>query len=95
MRRYWQPDVTSGRSRSAHALLSAADKNYFLGKMLYVVEYTNLDFDQELELFNRVQKGMALNQAERLQGQAGPWPKLISLYVNDFSSVAACKFFVP
>jgi hypothetical protein len=62
--------------------------------MFYVVEYTNLTFDQELELFNRVQKGMALNQAERLQGQAGPWPKLINLYVKDFSNVAKCKFLV-
>ncbi|KAI0641718.1 hypothetical protein C8Q79DRAFT_288783 [Trametes meyenii] len=49
----------------------------FANKQIVCVEYEDLTDDQEREIFQRVQLGVALTAAERLQAIPGPWPALI------------------
>ncbi|KAF7981511.1 hypothetical protein HWV62_33073 [Athelia sp. TMB] len=52
-------------------------KTKFANKQIVCVEYEGLSDDQERELFQRVQLGVALTPAERMQAIVGPWPTLI------------------
>ncbi|KAI8976365.1 hypothetical protein BD414DRAFT_446482 [Trametes punicea] len=49
----------------------------FANKQIVCVEYEDLSDDQEREIFQRVQLGVALTIAERMQAIPGPWPTLI------------------
>ncbi|KIM74460.1 hypothetical protein PILCRDRAFT_828156 [Piloderma croceum F 1598] len=49
----------------------------FAYKQITCVEYETISPDQEREIFQRVQLGVALTPAERMQAITGPWPTLI------------------
>ncbi|KIK82235.1 hypothetical protein PAXRUDRAFT_724082 [Paxillus rubicundulus Ve08.2h10] len=49
----------------------------FMNKQIVCVEYNDLNDDQEREIFQRVQLGVALSPAERLQAIVGPWSTVI------------------
>ena len=61
----------------------------FLAKEFVAFEYTDLTRAQEEELFARVQMGMSLTLAEKMQAQTGPWQELARIYVQDFPIVFA------
>ncbi|KAF9507095.1 hypothetical protein BS47DRAFT_1489056 [Hydnum rufescens UP504] len=46
-------------------------------KQIRCEEYSDITEEQERALFQRVQKGMALSPAEKLQSSGGPWHKFI------------------
>ncbi|KAI6127029.1 hypothetical protein F5141DRAFT_1186273 [Pisolithus sp. B1] len=52
-------------------------RTLFANKQVVCVEYNDLTDDQEREIFQRVQLGVALTPAERLQAIVGPWPAVI------------------
>ncbi|KAL5500888.1 hypothetical protein ACEPAH_9275 [Sanghuangporus vaninii] len=58
-------------------LLPPQYKKQFDLKQISCVEYTDLNEDAEREIFQRVQLGVALTPAERMQAIAGPWPQLV------------------
>ncbi|KAL5512384.1 hypothetical protein ACEPAG_3376 [Sanghuangporus baumii] len=58
-------------------LLPSQYKKQFDLKQISCVEYTDLNEDAEREIFQRVQLGVALTPAERMQAIAGPWPQLV------------------
>ncbi|RDX50781.1 hypothetical protein OH76DRAFT_1380310 [Lentinus brumalis] len=49
----------------------------FANKQITCIEYDGLLDDEEREIFQRVQLGVALTAAERMQAIPGPWPSLI------------------
>ncbi|KAL7278035.1 hypothetical protein ACG7TL_007997 [Trametes sanguinea] len=59
------------------ALLSRQLIHAFSNKQITCIEYDELTDDQEREIFQRVQLGVALTTAERMQAIPGPWPALI------------------
>ncbi|KAI5981513.1 hypothetical protein EDC04DRAFT_3022073 [Pisolithus marmoratus] len=58
-------------------LLPVHLRTLFANKQVVCVEYSDLTDDQEREIFQRVQLGVALTPAERLQAIVGPWPAVI------------------
>ncbi|PIL32495.1 hypothetical protein GSI_05198 [Ganoderma sinense ZZ0214-1] len=62
-------------------------RKLFLNKQIVCMEYTDISPDNEREIFQRVQLGMALTPAEKLQaisgGQADFIRTLLDTYVND------------
>ncbi|KAH9958225.1 hypothetical protein BC827DRAFT_615491 [Russula dissimulans] len=61
----------------AGPLLSKRLQRYFQYKLIQCVEYDNLNEEQEREIFQRVEHGLALTPAESLQGLSGPWPDFL------------------
>ncbi|OSX66594.1 hypothetical protein POSPLADRAFT_1038667 [Postia placenta MAD-698-R-SB12] len=61
-------------------------KNDFASKQITCVEYRNLPRGFERDIFQRVQLGMPLTAAEKLQAIASPWADWISLMDTRFVS---------
>ncbi|THG98166.1 hypothetical protein EW026_g3967 [Hermanssonia centrifuga] len=49
----------------------------FANKQIVCMEFEGLTKEQEREIFQRVQLGVALTPAERMQAISGPWPDLV------------------
>ncbi|GJE94148.1 hypothetical protein PsYK624_103160 [Phanerochaete sordida] len=68
-------------------LLPGQYKKVFANKQIVCIEYTHLDADSEREIFQRVQLGMALTPAEKLQATSSPASDfvraLVSIYVHE------------
>ncbi|KAL2354570.1 hypothetical protein BJ546DRAFT_843645, partial [Cryomyces antarcticus] len=62
-------------------------KRNFRAKTFVCYEFSNLSPKQEEDLFARVQLGVALTPAEKLQAMDGPWQKLARLFERDFEDV--------
>ncbi|OBZ73327.1 hypothetical protein A0H81_07172 [Grifola frondosa] len=71
-KKYWFKGGTGKRVPLPKQYLQA-----FANKQIVCVEYDSLSDDQEREIFRRVQMGVALTPAERMQAIAGPWTTLI------------------
>jgi hypothetical protein len=54
---------------------------------LLCTEYKGLTERQEIELFQRVQLGKPLSQAEAFRATQGSWQEFAKLYERDFSDV--------
>ncbi|EIW73182.1 hypothetical protein M231_07438 [Tremella mesenterica] len=67
--KYWYTNYGNPR----HKLLPEALRRRFDQIVLQVVEYDNLPEDMQRDIFQRVQLGMALSAAEKLQAIPGPW----------------------
>ncbi|EIW77494.1 hypothetical protein CONPUDRAFT_61476, partial [Coniophora puteana RWD-64-598 SS2] len=72
--KYWYKDASGVTRRK---LLPPAYRSQFANKQIVCVEYTSLTGDQEREIFQRVQLGMALTPAERMQALVGVLPSLV------------------
>ncbi|TKA52202.1 hypothetical protein B0A49_12075 [Cryomyces minteri] len=62
-------------------------KRNFRSKTFVCYEFSNLSPKQEEDLFARVQLGVALTPAEKLQATDGPWQKFARLFERDFGDV--------
>ncbi|THH05590.1 hypothetical protein EW145_g4688 [Phellinidium pouzarii] len=58
-------------------LLPSQYRQQFAKKQIVCVEYHDISDDAEREIFQRVQLGVALTPAERMQAIPGPWSQLI------------------
>ena len=67
-------------------------KEEFKKKDLLCCEYKDLTEVQEREIFQRVQLGMALTDAEAFRATKGVWQKFAQLYEEDFPNVINRKF---
>ncbi|KAH8981110.1 hypothetical protein EDB86DRAFT_3107326 [Lactarius hatsudake] len=72
-KRYWWKK----HGANAKALLPKTLQQAFANKQIVCVEYDGLTSEQEREIFQRVQLGVALTPAERMQAISGPWPNFI------------------
>ncbi|KAF8837162.1 hypothetical protein BDN67DRAFT_973331 [Paxillus ammoniavirescens] len=70
---WFRASATNARRK----LLPPQLRTQFTNKQIVCVEYNDLNNDQEREIFQRVQLGVALSPAERLQAIVGPWSTVI------------------
>ncbi|KAF8516507.1 hypothetical protein JB92DRAFT_3310266 [Gautieria morchelliformis] len=77
----WFIDSTTGPKRR---LLPPQYKTLFQNKQIVCIEYSELPPDLEREVFQRVQMGMALTTAEKMQAISGPWPDLVREITNEY-----------
>jgi hypothetical protein len=70
---WYKPSATNARRK----LLPKQLIHQFSNKQIVCVEYSDINPDQEREIFQRVQLGVALTPAERMQAIVGPWPTII------------------
>ncbi|KAF9485282.1 hypothetical protein BDN70DRAFT_871293 [Pholiota conissans] len=75
---YWYTMSTNESSKALKTELPEKYKAEFRDKIITVVEYRNLTAGSEREIFQRVQLGMSLTAAEKLQAIASPWAEWIS-----------------
>ncbi|KAJ3556857.1 hypothetical protein NM688_g1792 [Phlebia brevispora] len=73
-KRYWYKQTSKG---SRKAMLPDQYCQAFRNKQIVCVEFDELNEDQEREIFQRVQLGVPLTPAERMQAICGPWPDLV------------------
>ncbi|KAF8493941.1 hypothetical protein F5888DRAFT_699674 [Russula emetica] len=71
--------TTSTATRASRAELPTDDKRIFSSKLITCIEYRNLSPAAEREVFQRVQLGMSLTNAEKLQAISSPWANYITL----------------
>ncbi|KAK0449437.1 hypothetical protein EV421DRAFT_1781911 [Armillaria borealis] len=91
--KFW---YTSGAGRnSSRTLLPPQLKSRFSNKQITCVEYDDLTHDQEREIFRRVQLGVALTPAERLQAINGSYPMLIREVKDRLSSPSGLEGYLP
>ncbi|KAF8574234.1 hypothetical protein K439DRAFT_1372949 [Ramaria rubella] len=79
--RLWFVDSKNGPKRK---LLPPQYRTLFKNKQIVCIEYSELPADLEREVFQRVQMGMALTTAEKLQSISGPWPDLVRHVNNEY-----------
>ncbi|KAI0791282.1 hypothetical protein C8Q75DRAFT_805632 [Abortiporus biennis] len=72
-KRYYYKQVGSTKRQ----VLPRAYAQQFAASQVMCIEYDTLSPDQEREIFQRVQLGVALTPAERMQAITGPWPSFI------------------
>jgi len=70
-------------------------KKIFRQKEFVCYEFKNLSPKQEEDLFGKVQMGVSLTPAEKMQATSGPWQDFTRLFEDDyFSSVVGRKYFL-
>lgn len=72
-------------------ILPEAAKEEFRSIEILCTEYKGLTERQEIELFQRVQLGKPLSQAEAFRATQGSWQDFAKLYERDFENVVNCK----
>ncbi|KAI0291383.1 hypothetical protein B0F90DRAFT_1777103 [Multifurca ochricompacta] len=70
--------TTSTSTRASRAEIPLYDKKTFAQKMITCIEYRNLSPTAEREVFQRVQLGVSLTNAEKLQAISSPWANYIT-----------------
>ncbi|KAJ3501180.1 hypothetical protein NLJ89_g9457 [Agrocybe chaxingu] len=70
--------TTPDSSKGVRSEIPKIHKEWFAGRTLTVVEYDYLTASEEREIFQRVQLGMPLTAAEKLQAFASPWAEWIT-----------------
>ncbi|KAL4244696.1 hypothetical protein ABKN59_010358 [Abortiporus biennis] len=80
--KYWYSAV--GNNFKTVKLLPERYRKIFKTKSIVCIEYHNLPQDTEREIFKRVQLGMALTPAERLQSTSSPTASFIREIVNTY-----------
>ncbi|KAN0138752.1 hypothetical protein V8E53_003140 [Lactarius tabidus] len=70
--------TTSTATRGSRSEIPAFEKRVFAQKLLTCIEYHHLSPAAEREVFQRVQLGMSLTSAEKLQAISSPWANYIT-----------------
>ncbi|KAF8640100.1 hypothetical protein AX17_001338 [Amanita inopinata Kibby_2008] len=82
---YWY--TVSESAKSSRLEVPPYWKELFSGKKITCVEYQDLTAEQERDIFQRVQLGMSLTAAEKLQAISSPWSDWISQLETKFVTV--------
>lgn len=85
--RYFCPPPGPPRQGPRRKILPEAAREEFKRIELLCTEYKGLTERQEIELFQRVQLGKPLSQAEAFRATQGSWQEFAKLYERDFSDV--------
>ncbi|KAH9052285.1 hypothetical protein EDB87DRAFT_1570581 [Lactarius vividus] len=70
--------TTSTATRGSRSEIPALQKSVFAQKLITCIEYHHLSPAAEREVFQRVQLGMSLTTAEKLQAVSSPWANYIT-----------------
>ncbi len=85
--RYFCAPPGPNRQGPRKKILPESVKEEFRKIELLCTEYKGLTERQEIELFQRVQLGKPLSQAEAFRATQGSWQEFAKLYERDFSDV--------
>ncbi|KAG6859872.1 hypothetical protein C0995_002632 [Termitomyces sp. Mi166 len=80
----WYTDTGAGGGKQKKKLLPLKYRKLFANKQIVCVEYTDVTDSDEREIFQRVQLGMALTPAEKLQVANTPRSAFIRSLVSHF-----------
>ncbi|CAB4404778.1 unnamed protein product [Rhizophagus irregularis] len=72
-----------------HTSLTEAEREIFDCSELLCVEYYDLSLQQEQEIFSRVQLGVALTPAEKLQAISSPMSDFVHAVYNKYSTLSS------
>ncbi|KAI0086824.1 hypothetical protein BDY19DRAFT_995567 [Irpex rosettiformis] len=78
-KRLWYTKSPKGR----RVVLSINQRQVFDNKQITCIEYESLSEEQQREIFQRVQNGVALTPAERLRATSGPRADLVRQVLRD------------
>ncbi|KAF9052134.1 hypothetical protein BJ165DRAFT_1365824, partial [Panaeolus papilionaceus] len=78
------PKEKKKKGKPKRHILPQRFREVFDGKEMTVVEYRHLTDPLERDLFRRVQLGMSLNSAEKLQAISSPWADWITSLENKY-----------
>ncbi|KAI9429259.1 hypothetical protein H4582DRAFT_2121044 [Lactarius indigo] len=70
--------TTSTATRGSRSEIPASQKRVFAQKLITCIEYHHLSPAAEREVFQRVQLGMSLTSAEKLQAISSPWANYVT-----------------
>jgi len=83
--------VTNGQeSYSNHIIMPAAVKNFFKKRTLCCYEYNELPQETEENMFQLVQRGIALTPAEKMRAKSTEWAAFAKQYEEDYSIIVNC-----
>lgn len=85
--RYFCAPPGPPRQGPRRKILPEAAREEFKRIELLCTEYKGLTERQEIELFQRVQLGKPLSQAEAFRATQGSWQEFAKLYERDFGDV--------
>lgn len=68
-----------------------AVRDFFMQRRLCCYEYEELSKDTEENMFQLVQRGIALTPAEKMRAMSTEWSAFTRQYVEDYSIVVNCK----
>lgn len=93
-RRYFcHPTVGGEQVDSHHNIMPQAVKDFFRNRRLCCYEYEELSKDTEENMFQLVQRGIALTPAEKMRAMSTEWAAFAKQYVEDYSIVVNCRPF--
>ena len=79
-----------GTTRAKGHILPDSVKAEFLSKTLICTEYKGITEREEREIFQRVQRGVPLTQAEAFRATQGAWQAFAQMYEEDYAPVLNC-----
>lgn len=83
--------MTNGQeSYSNHIIMPAAVKNFFKKRTLCCYEYNELPQETEENMFQLVQRGIALTPAEKMRAKSTEWAAFAKQYEEDYSIIVNC-----
>lgn len=80
-----------GTIRAKGHILPDSVKQEFLSKTLICTEYKGISEREEREIFQRVQRGIPLTQAEAFRATQGVWQAFAQMYEVDYAPVLNCS----
>ncbi|KAI0290352.1 hypothetical protein BC826DRAFT_1106481 [Russula brevipes] len=84
-RTWWY--TTSTATRASRAEIPTHEKQVFSQKLITCIEYRNLSPAAERDVFQRVQLGVSLTSAEKLQAISSPWANYITNLEKRFITI--------
>jgi hypothetical protein len=74
-------------------ILPNAVKKFFEDRFFCTYEYDELDIETEENMFQLVQRGVALTPAEKMRALSSEWAMFTKQYEDDYELIVNCKYF--
>jgi hypothetical protein len=92
-RYYEQPTANGKKVTGADSILPTEVKNFFLSRFFICYEYNELSQSTEEEMFQLVQRGIALTPAEKMRAMSTEWAEFTRQYEEDYSMIINRQYF--
>jgi hypothetical protein len=88
-------DANDDEPQATRAILPKDVKRFFMSRFFICYEYNELSQSTEEEMFQLVQRGIALTPAEKMRAMSTEWAKFARQYEEDYSMVMGRQYFLP
>jgi len=89
-RYFCHPMVNGQETHSNHIIMPTAVKDFFKKRTLCCYEYNELPQETEENMFQLVQRGIALTPAEKMRAKSTEWAAFAKQFEEDYSIVVNC-----